>query len=114
MPDTPVLLGRGCRPFAEDEQVEDEPPLERRRVVDDAWVTEELAQIGTQRRGGGRVGSAELDEEDAQPTGRCPWATRCATYFFLQPGPSFASCFSVMCPSPAALRAVDFSALSGV
>src|SRR5262245_57932446 len=35
-------------------------------------------------------------------------------YFFLHSGPSLASCFSVICAPPAALRAADFSAFIGV
>ena len=48
----------------EDEEVEDEPPLQA-RGLDDARVAEELAQVRPQGLGGGGVGGAQLDQQNA-------------------------------------------------
>ena len=105
----------------------------QRRNFDDARIAEELAEVGPKRCGGRRVGSAELNEQNAkharwiqrgesesgesecsERTVRCrirrlvEFRPRRSLPFFLQSGPSLASCFSVMWPSPAALSAADF------
>jgi hypothetical protein len=62
-PDGGVFLGGLLRPRVEDDAVEDEPP-DRARNLDHARVPEELAEIAAQRGGGGRIGRAEVDEQD--------------------------------------------------
>src|SRR5262249_41863203 len=133
-PDALVLCGGLFGAKGQDEEVEDKPPLEP-RDLDDAPVAEELPQVRPERLGGRGVRGAELDEQDAggrhggggargggrgarqegsfaRPSPLTPRPS--CHYFFLHSGPSLASCFSVMWPSPLPFRAAERSAFIGV
>ncbi len=57
-----VLRGRTRRPRAQDDAVQDGPPDEA-RYLHHARVAQELGEIAAQRRRGGRVGRAQVDQQ---------------------------------------------------
>src|SRR2546423_12476955 len=80
--DAAVLGGRAGRPDGQDEEVEDEPPGEARRL-DDARVAEELAEVAAQGRRGGGVRRAELGQQNARHR---PWSFDLRVTLYLAPG----------------------------
>src|SRR5262249_19966785 len=106
IPDAAVLGSRPPRPSRQDKAIEDQPPKGPRRL-DNPRIAEELAEVRAQRPGRRGVGSAELDEQD----GNVGSHGGTVAHFFLQPGPSLASFFSVIWASPpASLSGAHFSA----
>ena len=66
LPDAGVFLRALARPQRQDEEIEDEEP-HRLRYLHHARIGQELAQVAAHRAGRGRIGRAEVDQQDAGP-----------------------------------------------
>src|SRR5262249_28062478 len=71
VPDARVVAAAPPRPHAQDDQVEHQPPLHP-VLFDDAAVGQELGEVAAHRPIVGRVGRAEVVEEDADAPGVGP------------------------------------------